>query len=68
MTKDEFNLLLDELGWTQGDAAEELGLSIRSINGYARGEFDIPKLVSSYLHLVVAMDSVVSEIEPEKPQ
>ena len=67
MTKDEFNLLLDELGWTQGDAAEELGLSIRSINGYANGA-DIPQLVSKYLHLVVAMDSVVSEIEPEKPQ
>ncbi len=60
MNKTEFNLILDELGWTQGDAAEDMGLSIRTINAYANGA-EIPKLVSNYLHVVLAYDSVSTE-------
>ena len=45
MTNDEYRAALAQLGWTQGQAAEQLGISVRSSNGYANGT-DIPKLVS----------------------
>lgn len=34
----EFRRALDRLRWTQGDAASFLGVSLRTINGYAAGE------------------------------
>lgn len=46
MTKHQFRAALAALGWTQGQLADELGISIRSVNGYAspRG-VPIPRLV-----------------------
>lgn len=44
MTKNQFRAALAALGCTQGQLADELEISIRSVNGYANGQH-IPKLV-----------------------
>lgn len=48
MTKTQFREALERLGLTQGQAAEALGLTIRTINGYANGE-PIPATVARLL-------------------
>ena len=67
MTKDEFNRMLEWFDWHQGEAAAEMGISTRTVNGYARGEFEIPKLVSDWLYYRQIVEST-SGNEPEKPQ
>ena len=44
MTATQFRAALEHLGWTQQQMANELKISIRSVNGYANGT-PIPKLV-----------------------
>ena len=37
MTAEQFRKIIEELGWTQGGAAEKLGVSIRTTHSYANG-------------------------------
>jgi hypothetical protein len=52
MTKHQYRSALHYLGFTQGQAANWLGISIRSSNGYANGE-PIPEAISKLLRLMV---------------
>ena len=54
-----FRALLDQLGWNQNQAADAIGVSLRTINSYANTDEHIPKLVFLYLELRV-------KHEPEK--
>jgi DNA-binding XRE family transcriptional regulator len=52
MTKNQFNAALERLGLTQSEAADYLGVSLRSINGYANGakiSKTVAKLLDMYL-------------------
>ncbi|OGQ80297.1 MAG: hypothetical protein A3F90_10655 [Deltaproteobacteria bacterium RIFCSPLOWO2_12_FULL_60_19] len=44
MTKKEFKLLRGLLGLSQGKLAKELGVTIRTITRWERGEFAIPRI------------------------
>lgn len=46
MTPEEFKAWRKRLGLTQGQAAEALGLSLRAIQYYERGEREITKTVA----------------------
>jgi predicted GIY-YIG superfamily endonuclease len=51
MTSDQYRKAIAKLGMTQGGAAEFLGISVRSSNGYANGS-PIPEAVSKLLRLM----------------
>lgn len=48
MTSTQYRTALAALGLTQAGAAELMGISVRTSNGYANG-WPIPKLVTLYL-------------------
>ena len=52
MNKAQFKEAIARLGLTQGQAAKALGVSIRSVNGYANGK-PIPFLVAEVIRLWV---------------
>ena len=54
MTRNQYRAALDQLGLTQGSAAEWLGISIRSSHGYANGE-PIPEPIAKLLRLCVRL-------------
>ena len=54
MTKSQFRNALDDLGLTQGEAAEWLGINIRTVHGYANGA-PIPEPLAKLLRLCVRL-------------
>jgi DNA-binding XRE family transcriptional regulator len=60
MTPDHFRVALEKLGLTQGQAAWFLGISIRTINGYANNQYPVPRSVALLLRLMIRYD-----IKPE---
>jgi hypothetical protein len=52
MTQKQFRAALARLGVDQGEAAEILGCTIRTVNGYANGK-EIPVVVERFLHLMI---------------
>ena len=55
LTPNQFRKALDDLGLTQGAAAEWLKLSIRAVDGYANGA-PIPGATAKLLRLMVKLD------------
>jgi hypothetical protein len=55
LTANQFRKALDDLGLTQGAAAEWLGISIRATHGYANGR-PIPEPTAKLLRLMVKLD------------
>lgn len=52
MNSKQFRKALEELGLKQGEAAEFLDVSIRSVNGYAN-DWPIPKQTAMLLRLMI---------------
>ena len=55
MTSEQYRKAIAMIGLTQGEAAEFLGVSIRSSNGYANGS-PIPEATAKLLRLMVKLD------------
>lgn len=53
MTSKQYRAMLEALALTQGDAAEFLGVSIRTSNGWANNTTPIPVAVDKLLRLSV---------------
>jgi hypothetical protein len=62
MTAEEYRYLLAGLGLNQSAAAERLGLSIRTSNGYANDR-PIPEPVARHLRLI-AKERGLAEYQP----
>ena len=60
MTADQFRTALDRLLLTQQGAAELLGLSIRSVHGYANGA-PVPEPVARLLRLMIQREIETGE-------
>ena len=54
MTTSQFRKALDDLGLTQGGAAEWLEINIRTVHGYANGA-PIPEPIAKLLRLMVRL-------------
>jgi hypothetical protein len=54
MTPAQFRKALDDLGLTQAQAAEWLGISIRAAHGYANGA-PVPEPIAKLLRLMVRL-------------
>lgn len=52
MNQNQFRAALSRLGIDQGEAAQLLGVTLRTVNGYANGN-DIPLLVERFLDLLL---------------
>jgi hypothetical protein len=59
MTSEQYRKAIAKLGMTQGQAAEFLGVSVRSSNGYANGS-PIPEAAAKLLRLLIRL-----ELEPK---
>jgi predicted GIY-YIG superfamily endonuclease len=59
MTSKQYREAIRKLGMSQGEAADFLGISIRSSNGYANGRL-IPEHIAKLLRLMIRLD-----IEPK---
>lgn len=53
MTPKQYRKAIDELGWSQVEAARQLGIGPRSSRRYALGERKIPKSVELLLKRLV---------------
>jgi DNA-binding transcriptional regulator YdaS (Cro superfamily) len=53
MTSAEFRAAIAALGMSQGAAAEFLGVSLRSVHGWARGGYPVPETVAKLIGLMV---------------
>jgi hypothetical protein len=56
MTPKQYRKALDELGWSQVEAARELGFDPRTSRRYALGERKIPKTVEMLLKMKVEQE------------
>jgi hypothetical protein len=54
MEKEEYRLALAKLGWTQKEAAWELGFHERTSRKYALGESPIPETVAILMRIRLA--------------
>ena len=54
LTPEQYQNALDKLGLTQGEAADLLGFSIRTSNGYANGGYPVPKPLAVLLRLLLS--------------
>ena len=61
MTANHYRAALGELGLSQGAAADFLGISLRSSNGYANGA-PIPEAIAKLLRLMVRLELKPSEV------
>lgn len=55
MTANQFRTAIAALGLTQAGAAEFLGVSLRTSQGWALGEYPVPLAVARLLRLMVKM-------------
>lgn len=51
MTKDEYNEIVQGLGWSINQSGRELGVSTRQAHRYANGHAPIPEPVARLLRL-----------------
>ena len=63
MTPAEFQSALTKLGLTQGQAATFLGVSIRTVNGYANNQYPIPKATALLLRLMIVHELHIHRVE-----
>jgi transcriptional regulator with XRE-family HTH domain len=66
MTPDQYKAALARLGWTQAQAAEALGVSLRSSSAYATGSKipnPVQKLLTKFLQDADREAVVVEELE-----
>lgn len=52
MTKGQFKELRESIGYSQAKLAKEMGITIRTITRWERGEFPIPRLAELALRAV----------------
>lgn len=55
MTKNQYRKALDDLGMSQQAAANFFGVSLRTSQGYALGEYPVPEVVAKLLRLMVRL-------------
>ncbi len=55
MTPDQYRKALDKLGLSQARAGEFLGVSLRTSQGYALGEYPVPESAAKLLRLMVKL-------------
>jgi DNA-binding transcriptional regulator YiaG len=53
MTSAQFRAAIAALGLSQGQAAEFLGVALRTVSGWAIGEYRIPEAVAKLLRVMV---------------
>jgi ribosome-binding protein aMBF1 (putative translation factor) len=61
MTPKQYRKALDELGWSQVEAARELGFDPRTSRRYALGERKIPKTVELLLKIKIDQEREAKE-------
>lgn len=62
MTSTQYRAALSALGLSQAGAAEFLGLSLRTSQGYALGEYPVPESVAKLLRLMVRLNIKPDEV------
>lgn len=55
MTADQYRKALEKLGLSQAKAGEFLGVSLRTSQGYALGEYPIPEGYAKLLRLMIKL-------------
>jgi hypothetical protein len=60
MTPDQYRKAIEKLGMSQAKAGEFLGVSLRTSQGYALGEYPVPEAAAKLLRLMVKL-----ELEPK---
>jgi hypothetical protein len=55
MTANQYRKALETLEMSQAKAAEFLGLSLRSSQGYALGEYPVPEAIAKLLRLMIRL-------------
>lgn len=63
MTPSQYRSALKRLGLSQHGAADLLGHSRRSSQGYALGEYPVPECVAILLRLLLAGKITVADVE-----
>jgi ribosome-binding protein aMBF1 (putative translation factor) len=61
MTPKQYRKALDELGWSQVEAARELGFDPRTSRRYALGERKVPKTVELLLKIKLDQEREAKE-------
>lgn len=56
MTANQYRKALDALGLTQQSAADFLGVSLRTSQGYALAEYPVPETIAKLLRLMVRLN------------
>jgi len=60
MTEKQFRAALSRLGITQGEAAQLLGVGIRTVNNYANGD-NVPLVVERFLNLLIESKTPIDQ-------
>ena len=60
MKEKQFRAALGQIGINQNEAAELLGCTIRTVNGYANGK-EIPVVVERFLQLMISTKTSVEK-------
>jgi predicted transcriptional regulator len=63
VTKSQFRSALEQLGLSHGAAAKFLGVSLRSVAGWAIGEQPVPTSVALLLQLMLDRGLTAAEVE-----
>ena len=56
MTSNQYRKALEALGMSQQAAANFFGVSLRTSQGYALGEYPVPEAVAKLLRLMIRLD------------
>lgn len=62
MTSKQYRAALSALGLTQAEAAEFLGIGVRTSHGYANGD-EIPEAYAKLLRLMVRLKLTVDDVK-----
>jgi len=63
MTPDQYKKAIKKLGLSQERAGEFLGVSPRTSQGYALGEYPVPEAIAKLLRLMTRLDLTPEEVK-----
>lgn len=62
MTPNQYRAALAALGLSQAGAATFFGISLRTSQGYALGEYPVPEAITKLLRLMIRLKIVPSDV------
>jgi DNA-binding transcriptional regulator YiaG len=63
VTSLEFRAAIETLGMTQGQTATFLGVALRTVSGWAIGQYPIPDAVAMLLHVMIERRIAAADIQ-----